>query len=188
MASPGLWRTQFWGIQDFPSPFPKLCRKIASPWKMLTRILLSPPPTPAPGDPQGNPGVLPALSSHPGPATATATAKVTRGARGGQRALTRSFVAAKFKTLYHHKHSFIWAKPSRGAFYYPGLLNKNLPIMRRVDPWGGRGGPALPVISAPGPGLPRSLPVIILPPLPGLASPQAADNRAGIFALDEFSW
>lgn len=52
---------------------------------------------------------------------------------GGTKGFNTFFVAAKFKTLYHHKHSFIWAKPSRGAFYYPGLLNKNFPIMRRVD-------------------------------------------------------
>lgn len=41
-------------------------------------------------------------------------------------------------------HSFIWARPSRGAFYYPGLLNKKFLIMRRQE----LGAPAAAALSA----------------------------------------
>lgn len=98
-------------------------------------------------------------------------------------------MAAKFKTLYHHKHSFIWAKPSRGAFYYPGLLNKNFPIMRRVDLRGRLRG-----TGEPPPGYqPRDGAASISAgdypvPLRGFASPRPANNRGEIFALGESSW
>lgn len=52
---------------------------------------------------------------------------------GEQWALTRSLWLLNSKLFIANLHSFIWAKPSRGAFYYPGLLNKNFAITKRWD-------------------------------------------------------
>lgn len=196
-SAPGSGAPSFGACGISPVPSQSSCSAIAGKSHRLGRC--SPAscchhqPTPAPWDPQGSPGALPAGLQALCPAILAQLPPQSRprspAEPGGTKGFNTFFVAAKFKTLYHHKHSFIWAKPSRGAFYYPGLLNKNFPIMRRVDLRGRLRG-----MGEPPPGYqPRDGAASISAgdypvPLRGFASPRPANNRGEIFALGESSW